>query len=82
MSGTLWHGIVENDAFRRCYLADIASMTGRDFVPGASTCFAAARQAQFDELADAIDGNPDTAALLRLIENGPARNLPVLPAGQ
>jgi adenosylcobyric acid synthase len=82
VSGTLWHGIFENDAFRRSYLAETARIAGRDFVPAAGTCFAAARQAQFDALADAIDTNLDTATLLRLIEDGPARDLPVLPSGR
>jgi adenosylcobyric acid synthase len=82
VSGTLWHGIFESDAFRGSYLAETASMAGRDFVPAAGTCFTAARQAQFDELADAIGSSLDTAALQRLIENGPARHLPVLPSGR
>jgi adenosylcobyric acid synthase len=82
VSGSLWHGIFENDAFRRSYLAETARMAGRDFVPAADTCFAAARQAQFDELADAIGSNLDTTALLRLIENGPAHDLPVLASGR
>jgi adenosylcobyric acid synthase len=82
VSGTLWHGIFENDAFRRSYLAETARMADSDFVPAAGTCFAAARQAQFDELADAIDRHLDTAALLRLIEDGPAAGLPVLPSGR
>ena len=80
VSGTLWHGIFENDAFRRSYLAETARMAGRDFVPAAGTCFAAARQAQFDELADAVQNSLDTGALLGLIEHGPARNLPTLRA--
>jgi adenosylcobyric acid synthase len=82
VSGTLWHGIFENDAFRRSYLAETASIARRDFVPATDTCFTAARQAQFDELAVAIDSNLDTGALLRLIENGPARDLPVIPSGR
>jgi adenosylcobyric acid synthase len=81
VSGTLWHGIFENDAFRRSYLAETARLAGRDFVPAAGTCFAAARQAQFDALADAIEGSLDTDALLRLIEHGPRRGLPVLRTG-
>jgi adenosylcobyric acid synthase len=81
VSGTLWHGIFENDEFRRSYLADIAEVAGRDFVPACGTRFAAARQAQFDALADAIDSSLDTAELLRLIENGPGRELPVLRSG-
>jgi adenosylcobyric acid synthase len=82
VSGTLWHGIFDNDAFRRSYLAQTATMAGRDFVPAAGTSFAAARQAQFDALADAIDASLDTAALLHLIETGPAPDLPVLPSGR
>ncbi len=82
VSGTLWHGIFENDAFRRSYLAETARIAGRDFVPVAGTCFAAARQAQFDTLADAIDSSLDTAALLRLIEHGPAPGLSVLGSGR
>jgi adenosylcobyric acid synthase len=81
VSGTLWHGIFENDAFRRSYLAETARLAGRDFVPAAGTCFGAARQAQFDALADAIAGCLDTDALLRLIEHGPRRGLPVLRTG-
>jgi adenosylcobyric acid synthase len=81
VSGTLWHGIFENDAFRRSYLARIARVAGRDFVPAMGTCFAAARQAQFDALADAVGSSIDTGELLRLVEGGPARDLPVLRSG-
>ena len=81
VSGTLWHGIFENDTFRRSYLAETATMAGCGFVPVDGTCFAAGRQAQFDQLADAIETSLDTTALLRLIENGPARDLPVLSSG-
>jgi adenosylcobyric acid synthase len=78
VSGTLWHGIFENDSFRRSYLAETARQAGCEFVPAAGTCFAGARQAQFDALADAIESSLDTGALLRLIEHGPARDLPAL----
>ena len=82
VSGTLWHGIFENDGFRRSYLTQIGAMAGREFVPAADTCFAVARQTQFDALADAVDSSLDTAALLRLIENGPGRLPPVRPWSQ
>jgi adenosylcobyric acid synthase len=78
VSGTLWHGIFENDSFRRSFLAETAQLAGREFLPAAGTCFAAARQAQFDALADAIESSLDTGALLRLIERGPDRGLPTL----
>jgi adenosylcobyric acid synthase len=80
--GTLWHGILENDGFRRAYLADVARQAGRGFTPSAKTCFEGARQAQFDALADAVATHLDTGALLRLIEHGPASGLPVLRSGQ
>jgi adenosylcobyric acid synthase len=79
--GTLWHGILENDEFRRAYLTEIARLAGRDFTPAPDTSFAAARQAQFDTLADAVEEHLDTAALLRLIEHGPPPGLPTLRPG-
>jgi adenosylcobyric acid synthase len=78
VSGTLWHGIFEHDAFRRSFLAETARLAGRNFVPAPDTCFAAARQAQFDALADAIGSSLDTGVLLDLIEHGPGPALPVL----
>jgi adenosylcobyric acid synthase len=79
--GTLWHGILENDAFRRAYLRDVAVIAGVEFSPAPDTCFEAARQAQFDTLADVVTEFLDTAALLELVEHGPTRGLPVLRAG-
>jgi adenosylcobyric acid synthase len=81
VSGTLWHGIFENDEFRQSYLAEVGRLAGCDLVPAAGTCFAAARQAQFDALADAVASSLDTSQLVRLIENGPARGLPALRPG-
>ena len=81
VAGTLWHGILENDEFRRAYLTEIARMAGRDFTPAPDTSFAAARQAQFDTLADAVEEHLDTGALLRLIEHGPTPGLPTLRPG-
>ncbi len=81
VSGTLWHGILENDEFRRAYLTEVARLAGRNFTPAPDTSFAAARQAQFDTLADAVEEHLDTAALLRLIEHGPTPGLPRLRPG-
>jgi adenosylcobyric acid synthase len=79
--GTLWHGIFENDQFRRDYLSEVGRLAGSDFVAAPGTCFAAARQAQFDVLADAVDEHVDCAALLRLIEHGPTPGLRALAPG-
>lgn len=81
VSGTLWHGIFENDQFRREYLTHVAGLAGSDFAPVPGTCFAAARQDQFSALADAIEQHADASALLRLIQDGPTPSLPALPPG-
>jgi len=78
--GTTWHGILENDLFRRAFLADVASVAGRSFV-GAEVSFSTARQRVFDVLADLVADNLDTAAISRLIENGPTDGLPFIPPG-
>jgi adenosylcobyric acid synthase len=82
VSGTLWHGVFENDAFRRAYLSQVAGLAGREFVPAPGTSFEAARQARFDTLADAVERHLDTGALLRLIEHGPPPGMPVLTPRQ
>jgi adenosylcobyric acid synthase len=76
--GTSWHGVLENDEFRRAFLAEVAAAAGRDFVPAPDTDFAAIRQARLDVLGDLVAGHLDTAALSRLIEDGPPAGLPVL----
>jgi adenosylcobyric acid synthase len=76
--GTSWHGVLENDEFRRAFLAEVAALAGRDFRPAPGTDFAALRQARLDVLGDLVAGHLDTAALGRLIEDGPPPGLPVL----
>jgi adenosylcobyric acid synthase len=79
--GTLWHGVLENDAFRRTFLTEVARRTGRPFTVAPDTCFAAARQTQLDMMADAVSEHLDTDELWRLIEHGPTPGLPALPPG-
>ena len=79
--GTSWHGVLENDAFRRAYLTETARLAGRRFEAAPDICFAAARQAKFDRLADAVEEHLDTGALWRLIARGPSPGLPGLPPG-
>jgi adenosylcobyric acid synthase len=76
--GTSWHGVLENDEFRRAFLAEVAALAGRDFTPAPDTDFAAVREARLDALGDLVAGHLDTAALSRLIENGPPPGLPTL----
>jgi adenosylcobyric acid synthase len=77
--GTSWHGTLENDAFRRAFLTDVADLAGRNFTPAPDTSFAAMRQAHLDVMGDLVAAHLDTAALIRLIENGPPAGLPVIP---
>jgi adenosylcobyric acid synthase len=77
--GTSWHGTLENDAFRRAFLTDVAALTGRDFSVAQDTDFAAARQARLDVLGDLVAEHLDTAAVDRLICDGPPPGLPVIP---
>jgi adenosylcobyric acid synthase len=79
--GTHWHGSMESDAFRRAFLRRVAADAGRDFVPAPGTDFAALREAQLDRLGDLIEEHADTAALLRLIEEGVPDGLPFIPPG-
>jgi len=76
--GTSWHGALENNEFRRAFLAEVAALAGRDFTPAPSTDFAAVREARLDVLGDLVAAHLDTAALSRLISGGPVPGLPAL----
>jgi adenosylcobyric acid synthase len=76
--GTSWHGVLENDEFRRAFLAEVAAQAGRDFTPAPGTDFAALRQARLDVLGDLVADHLDTAALSRLIADGPPPGMPSL----
>jgi len=66
--GTMWHGTLENDDFRRAWLAEVTASSGcpfraKDGAPG----FADRREAMIDRLADAVAENLDTGVLLALL---------------
>jgi adenosylcobyric acid synthase len=79
--GTTWHGALENDGFRRAFLAEVARLSGRRFIPAPDTDFAAVREARLDRLGDLIAEHADTDALWRLIEDGMPAGLPLPPPG-
>ncbi|GLU47895.1 cobyric acid synthase [Nocardiopsis ansamitocini] len=79
--GTTWHGALENDAFRRAFLADVAARAGRDFTCAPDTDFAAERTRRLDALGDLVEQHLDTDALWRLLEQGPPHGLPIVPPG-
>jgi adenosylcobyric acid synthase len=78
--GTSWHGLLESDGFRQAFLGRIAAMAGRRYVP-AGVSFSAERERQLDALGDLIADHLDTAALLRLIEDGVPADVPFIPPG-
>jgi adenosylcobyric acid synthase len=80
--GTTWHGALENDGFRRRFLADVAAAAGReDFTPAPDTDFAALREVRLDALGDLVADHLDTEAIARLIEHGAPAGLPVVAPG-
>jgi adenosylcobyric acid synthase len=80
--GTLWHGALENDEFRRAWLAEVASQAGRsDWAPRPDTSFGSLRTARLDLLADAVEEHLDTGALRALLERGAPAGLPFVAPG-
>jgi len=78
--GTHWHGLLENDTFRRKFLRWAAERAGRDFEPG-EVSFQAAREAQLDLLGDLVADHLDTKAVIDLLERGAPAGLPFVPPG-
>ncbi|MBF6436091.1 cobyric acid synthase [Nocardia cyriacigeorgica] len=83
--GTVWgthvHGLMESDAFRRAWLAEIAAQAGRTgFRVASGTSVAAVRLAQLDLLADLVEQHLDLDALDRLLVGGAPRDLPAVTA--
>jgi adenosylcobyric acid synthase len=70
VAGTVWHGLLENDGFRREYLGYVARVAGRSFIGAQDVCFEAIRDAQFDRLADLIADHADSGPLLTLLTGG------------
>ncbi|MFI6578047.1 cobyric acid synthase [Nocardiopsis sp. NPDC050513] len=77
--GTTWHGALENDAFRRAFLGDVARAAGRGYVPAGDTDFAAVREARLDALGDLVGRHLDTDRIRRLLAEGAPSDLPVIP---
>ena len=67
--GTSLHGLFEADGFRTAFLTEVAVRRGKAFVPSGIS-FAAAREAQFDRLADLLETHLDMSAVERLIAAG------------
>ncbi|EFG73857.1 cobyric acid synthase CobQ [Mycobacterium parascrofulaceum ATCC BAA-614] len=74
--GTHWHGLLDNDDFRRAWLTRVAVVAGRaGFVAAADTDVAARRDAQLDVIADLLTSHLDVDAVLGLLD-GPRPRRP------
>lgn len=67
--GSIWHGSLECDDFRRALLVDVAATTGSVWstAPGAVP-FASRREGMIDTLADALETHVDVDAILSLVK--------------
>ena len=75
--GTHWHGLLDNNDFRRQWLAEIAKP---GFAVADHVDVAARRDAQLDLMADLLGAHIDMDAVLALLENGPPQR-PTVVAG-
>jgi adenosylcobyric acid synthase len=71
--GTHWHGLFDNDDFRRRWLTDAARAAGRDgFRVAEDISVPDRREAQIDTIADLLAGHLDLAAVFGLLDGLPA----------
>jgi adenosylcobyric acid synthase len=79
--GTHWHGLLDNDAFRRRWLTDAAAAAGRQrFVVAEDVDVSAVRDAQLDLMADLLTAHLDLDAICGLLEIGPPARPTVVTA--
>jgi adenosylcobyric acid synthase len=70
--GTHWHGLFDNDDFRRHWLTVAAAAAGRDgFVVADDVNVAARRDRQLDVVADLLDAHLDIDAVTGLLDGRP-----------
>jgi adenosylcobyric acid synthase len=79
--GTHWHGLFDNDDFRRRWLIAAAAAAGRDgFVVADDTNVAARRDAQLDLMSDLLDAHLDVDAVIGLLDGGPPQRSTIVAA--
>jgi adenosylcobyric acid synthase len=77
--GTHWHGLLDNDEFRRRWLADSASAAGRHgFTVADDVDVTARRDGQLDMMADLLSARVDIDAILAVMESGPPKRPAIL----
>jgi adenosylcobyric acid synthase len=77
--GTMWHGSLESDGFRKAFLAEAASLSGQAYEPS-EVSFSASRERRLDLLGDLVERHLDVDALLAIATDG-APAVPLLPPG-
>jgi adenosylcobyric acid synthase len=78
---THWHGLLDNDGFRRGWLARAAEAAGRTgFRVAPDTSVASRRDGQLDLMADLLDAHLDLDAMLALLD-GPPPDAPIITTG-
>ncbi|MCB0930569.1 MAG: cobyric acid synthase [Mycobacterium sp.] len=76
--GTHWHGLLDNDDFRRAWLTEAATSSGRTgFRPAPDTSVPERRDAQLEVMADLLAAHLDLEALLALLD-APVPAVPVI----
>ena len=81
MYGTHWHGLLDNDEFRRGWLADTAAAAGRHgFAVADDVDVSARRDGQLDLMADLMATHVDIDAILGLLETGPPERRAIVSA--
>jgi adenosylcobyric acid synthase len=79
--GTHWHGLFDDNDFRREWLSRAAAAAGRDgFVVADDVDVTACREAQLDLMADLLTAHLDVDAVTDLVHGGPPRR-PTLVVG-
>ncbi|HWT47984.1 MAG TPA: cobyric acid synthase CobQ, partial [Mycobacterium sp.] len=71
--GTHWHGLLDNDDFRRAWLTLVVDAAGRSGFVVADTNVAARRDGQLDLVADLLASHLDVDAVLGLLDGPPPR---------
>jgi adenosylcobyric acid synthase len=63
--GTMWHGALENDDFRRAWLAEIAAAVRSDWRADlGAPAYGARRETMINTVADAVEQHVDLGLLL------------------
>jgi adenosylcobyric acid synthase len=76
VAGSVWHGLFENDSWRRTLLIDIAQREGKQYVPDSAHDFAARRESRIEILADFVEEYLDTNEIIALLNHDALRPLP------